>query len=162
MKVSFNKDCFKTVRVFNNKVVIVDLVGLLNNKSFTNLYNLPKSVGKYVSDNPYVDVTFTYEGYKLCAQGKAVLSSEDTFNPVLGERIAESRAKIKIYKYMLGFIRILMKEYTKILYGTYEGTGNCHTVVRPDFKGGLQDEYIKYQIFLLKEETHLKELIDKS
>ena len=83
----------------------------------------------------------------------------ETPNPVIGERIAEARAKIKVYKFMHTLCKKLMYHYYGILYGVPEGIGELHTKVISDHQGGLQEACNKYATLWLKESQHLGKLM---
>lgn len=97
IKVSSKEPSYKEVKRFNDKVTIVTLTGRMK---------LPKGLEHampykfmdwiFVHTNP--EINYEYGGnMTIRAKGKAVRSDKDKDNPILAERIAESKAKLKIY-----------------------------------------------------------------
>ena len=75
---------------------------------------------------------------------------------MLGERLAEARAKLKIYKFFYNLCDKLYEYYSKILFGPHgvvdSGEGSC---IGRDLK--------KYEDLYIKETHHIGELLkDKS
>lgn len=112
-KITFNN---KKVKRFNdNRVTIVTLSGTIR---------LPKNF-RYIinSEDPIFDCIDLSKNPKLewsqiTAVGKAIRSYDDTIdNPVLAERIAESRAKIKLYDFVMKLCERYYKYITILLVG---------------------------------------------
>ena len=160
MKVSFKGD-FKNVLVFQGKVTAVTLKGTCETPFWFN--HVPKDIWEWVMWHPSVDVSETYSGQNsvlyITVTGKAKCHTGETPNPVIGERIAEARAKIRVYKFMHTLCKKLMYHYYGILYGVPGGTGELHTKVISDHQGGLQEACNKYATLWLKESQHLGKLM---
>ena len=91
---------------------------------------------------------------KYIATGVARCNSEDIFNEIKGKRIAESRAKIKMFSKILDFINNELGKETFLVY-TFEERKYYFTKVIPQ----MSFEYLKYYKCLKKEKRHLKKLI---
>lgn len=159
IKVSFKKSSYKKVERFNDKVTIVTLTGIMHLPE--NLESvMPKGFMNWLYN--HTNPTIVYTGYKgnmtITAKGKAIRSDKDKDNPVLAERIAESKAKLKIYSFIHSFISKYILEYNKLMTGKndlmmHEGE------VTDDSLFGMAD---KYQYFITTEKEHLESLISQS
>lgn len=89
--------------------------------------------------------------FHLKVSGHALCHKDDTFDYVLGERIAEARAKYKMYRFFYTLIAKLRTYYSNILFGN-DDTIVMHT-------GGLMKDLIKYEDLVAKEAEYLKELL---
>ena len=111
-KVSF-KDDFMNVSTFRKKVTVVTLKGTCALPSWFD--HIPYEISNWMWSHPSVDVHDTWLNGKqnlfIETTGKAICADNDTFNNKLGKRIAESRAKYRIYKFMHNMCEILMKCY---------------------------------------------------
>ena len=163
LKVSF-KDNFKKVETFNNKATVVTLTG----KCITSFWfsNVPNKIWNWIMRHPSVEIGETYSNHNLVmiikASGKSVCADGDTFDAKMGERIAESRAKIKLYKFMHTLCKKLMYCYYGYIYGVPEGRGTCKTTTLSDYHGGLQDACRKYAELWVKESKHLGTLLNEN
>lgn len=159
LKVSFKDDCMK-VQTFNNKATVVTIVGelIIPNKL---LYVLPPEIHKWINDHPAVDAT-SYALTNLKVSGKSVCSDEDTFNAETGKRIAESRAKIRLYKFMHTLCTKILLNFYGLMYGVPEGASAIHTAVISDSHGGLREECKKYATLWVKESQHLGKLLEEA
>ncbi len=152
LKTSFIND-FKKVETYNNRCTVVTLKGLINIPD--DVWEIiPESIKSWFWNLPDIDILGDRKGLIITTVGKFVSAEEDTFDALLGERIAESRAKIKIYKFMCAFVQKMMEFYANLLYGKLIDTGTAHTVTSSQYKGGLADVYEKYRAFLIKECKH--------
>ena len=119
LKVSF-KDDFKKVETFNDKVTIVTLTGKILCPNFVSDY-LPTKVWEWINHHPSVEVSesFMQSGlyYIIKVSGKSVCANDDIFDIKIGERIAECRAKIRIYKFMQALTKMLYEYYHGIVFG---------------------------------------------
>ena len=157
-KVSFKENA-KKVQVFNNKDTVVTLIGKMDFP--TKILNLtPQHILRWMWDHPSVDVSWG-EPMKVEVSGKSICSDIDVFNPVLGERIAESRAKIKLYKFLHNLCEMLMNHYYDIMYGNAEiGTiRESHTEAPKDC---LYLTCQKYRELWIKESRHLGKLLEEA
>ena len=152
-KVSFTDD-FKKVERFNNKVTKVTLSGVIRNIYDEELI-IPPSISNWMADNMgrvinIIEVT-----------GTAVRNDKDKDDPVLGERLAEARAKLKIYKLMKTFCNKMLKYYKFKLYGT---KANNEIIVKTgpeelSYNDSLLKAYMKYDKLVNVENNHIKQLL---
>ena len=153
LKVSF-KDDYKDVVVFQDKVTVVTLTG----KLVMELEHIPHHIWTWALEHPSVDVSVTYhdghECWILKASGKAKCHKDDTPNPKLGERIAESRAKIRIYKFMRTLCLKLHDSYSTLLTGT-DAAAFDYNINLPS----INQSYSKYCGLLSREKSHLIDLL---
>lgn len=152
-KVSFTDD-FKKVERFNNKVTKVTLSGVIRNIYGEELI-IPPSISNWMADNMgrvinIIEVT-----------GTAVRNNEDKDDPALGERLAEARAKLKIYKLMKTFCNKMLKYYKLKLYGI---KANNKVIINIDpeelsCNDSLLKAYMKYDKLVNVENNHIKQLL---
>ena len=163
LKVSF-KDDFKKVETFNDKATVVTLTGKILCPNFMSDC-LPAKVWEWINHHPSVEVSesFTQSGlyYIIKVSGKSVCAKDDTFDPKIGERIAESRAKIRLYKFMHTLCKKLTYCYYGYIYGVSKDIGTYKTTTLYDYPGCLQDAYRKYDKLLDKESRHLGILLNE-
>lgn len=152
LKVSFKDDCMK-VQTFNNKATVVTIVGelIIPNKL---LYVLPPEINKWINDHPAVKASYALTNIEV--SGKSVCSDEDTFNAETGKRIAESRAKIKLYKFMYRLIDQFCDYYSKLFLG-YVGF-----LPTSDTSNSIYAELHKYEALWIKESQHLGKLLEEA
>ena len=150
-KVSFKND-FKKVERFNNKVTKVTLKGTIKNFYALNDLDIPQPVYDWMRDNYCIDFG------TLEVLGIAVRSDNDKDDPVLGERLAEARAKLKIYKFMRTFCHKMLEYYTLKLYGTKASNNTIVIKVNPE-KDSLFKAYMKYDKLVNVENNHIKQLL---
>jgi hypothetical protein len=159
-KVSFIGD-FKDVQVFNAKATVVTLTGRFDMPEWWN--NIPDEVYDWVDTHPSVNVNESWGTGEviLDVQGKAVCHEDDTFNAIIGERIAESKAKFRIYKFMHNMCEMLMKHYYGVMYGNaeFDIIKESHT---EEPKDCLFLTCIRYRELMIKESHHLGELLKEA
>lgn len=151
-KVSFTDD-FKKVERFNNKVTKVTLKGTIKNTYGLDDLSIPQPIYDWMI-NSWGD-TDTIE-----VSGIAIRSDKDKDDPVLGERLAEARAKLKIYKLMKTFCYKMLEYYAQKLYGIK--TNNTITVrasEQESYDDSLLKAYKKYDRLVDVENTHIKQLL---
>lgn len=148
-KVSFTDD-FKKVERFNNKVTKVTLEGFINDVYDEN--SIPTPIFAWMVDNIGQHVSI------IKMTGTAVRNDKDKDDPVLGERLAEARAKLKIYKFMRTFCHKMLEYYTLKLYGTKASNNTIVIKVNPE-KDSLFKAYMKYDRLIDVENTHIKQLL---
>lgn len=116
--------------------------------------NMPKEIFDWISKQHNIElyennVTRTLTIY---SEGTAKCKDGDKFNVLLGERIAESKAKIHIYEFFYKLCRKLYDYCSFILFGTSEvlakGKGGC-----------LERTLYKYERLYKAELKHKEELI---
>lgn len=154
-KVSF-KDDFKKVERFNNKVTKVTLKGSINDLYAPKGLDVPLSIIHWMI-NSWGDTD------TIKVSGIAVRNYKDKDDPVLGERLAEARAKLKIYKFMKTFCYKMLKYYALKLYGI-NTKNNINTITvraidQESYDDSLQKAYKKYSRLVDVENTHIKQLL---
>lgn len=130
-------------QVFNNTVTEVTFYGTLING--TGIY-MPSAIREFIDTYKGVNYICSGDDYIIVATGISKRNKDDIYNSTIGYRIAESRAKIKLYKFMYN----LSKKFLKVISLMVSG----HSIY-----GGIPDDVIKYKGFLNKEEKHLNDLI---
>ena len=153
-KVSFTDD-FKKVERFSNKVTKVTLKGTIKNIYDLDDLNIPLPIYDWMKDNNFKDLD------TLEVSGIAVRSDNDKDDPVLGERLAEARAKLKIYKLMKTFCNKMLKYYKLKLYGI---KANNEIIVKTgpeelSCNDSLLKAYMKYDKLVDVENNHIKQLL---
>jgi hypothetical protein len=149
-KVSFKKDC-KKVQTFNDRATIVTIVGIMDypNELWT---CTPTSITDWLWHHPSIDVrVYGGNGLRLEFSGKSVCSAEDTFNPIIGERIAESRAKIRLYKFVHTLLHKLYVYYFDIIFGDRYALCDIGELADYNKPGGILEEMDKYKSLLDRE-----------
>lgn len=157
-KVSF-KEGSKKVQTFNNKATIVTLTGRITLPKW--FCFLPNDIATWVTHHPTVefDCIYALEEAVISVSGKSVCSDNDTYNHLLGERIAESRAKLRLYKFMYTLCQKLMWHYYNILYGQSFEKGAHTATLNSIPRGGLKGVVDKYGALWVKEHNHLNQLL---
>lgn len=154
-KVSFSDD-FKKVERFNNKVTKVTLEGEINNVFGESRLSIPLDITNWMVDN---NGGVTLDCIKV--YGVSVRNNKDKDNLVLGERVAEARAKLKIYKFMKTFCYKMLQYYALMVYGVKtKGTVTISANNVDKYNGNsLADTYKKYSHLIEVENTHIKQLL---
>lgn len=156
-KTSFKED-FKKTEVFNGRATIVTLKGIIRfPKHFID--TIPLSIMDWAYGHPVVEYHDSIDTAYIIVKGKSVCREGDTFDPVLGERIAESRAKIRIYRFMQVFTEKLCTYYFALIYGKHEKVHNFFAL------NGNTSLYLankKYKNLLQHEMHHLTELLQQT
>lgn len=156
LKVSF-KENFRKVQVFNSRATVVTLTGEVLKPGFMD--HVPKEIDDWMTFHPSVEVYehYTDKGWMLQikVKGKSLCSEGDSFDAILGERIAESRAKIKFYKFMRTLVSKIADYYLDLLAGkgSHGGFDSDGT--------GLVDIKNIYEFLLNKEDYHLCKLLEE-
>lgn len=160
LKVSFKTSNPRTVQRYNDKVTIVTLVGFMKIPNFLWEY-LPSSIFQWLNtlDNPEVHINVSSNGFTIVSKGKAIRADEDEDNPILAKRIAEGRAKAKIYSFVLEFACKLCLMYAKLITGKEEMLPEGD-IVAPE--GSLYEIVDRYHELLYREQTHIKQLISQA
>jgi hypothetical protein len=159
LKVSFD-DNSKKVQVFNGRATVVTLSGKL--KVPNKLWQIiPIEATNWIWQCPSVDASWgdgsvDFSVFNIKVTGKSVCSEEDTFNPKLGERIAESRAKVKLYKFMYKLCDILTHTYNEILFGPYIPLRKSYN------SSSVLEDLNFYRGLWAKESHHLGELLQQA
>lgn len=160
-KVSFKGD-FKKVQTFNNRATIVTMTGQMSipNEMWS---VFPDKVANWMWQHPSVDASWgkctkENEVIRLEFSGKSVCAEEDTFDLVVGERIAEARAKIKLYEFMANLTNKIGNYYVKLVYGNSQLSG----LTIDNNNGGVQLAHFKYAKLFLMEHRHLDKLLEEA
>lgn len=155
-KVSFKDPMYKKVQKFNDRATVVTLKGDLKIPMEV-MYSMPKEVCDWMTkkSNPKVKVYHWQGIISVTVTGKAIRSEKDKDDPVLAERIAECRAKLKLYEFIYTLLMNYAEYYATLLKGkewAFENTPvndtNCIAYV-----------YNKYTRLYLNEKKHLAELL---
>lgn len=155
-KVSFRDPKYKKVQKFNDRVTVVTLKGdLIIPMEVMN--SMPKKMWDWMTDkiNPRVKVYHWQGIINVIVTGKAVRSKEDKDDSVMAERIAECRAKIKLYKFIYTLLMNYTEYYATLLKGkewSFENTPVTDT-------NSIAYIYNKYTRLYLNEKKHLEELL---
>lgn len=116
--------------------------------------NIPDEIEDWIANTNLVSGELRFEEgvFNLKVNGHAVCHEEDKFDYVFGERLAEARAKLKIYKFFYTLDKKLLEYYHRLLYG---GSNSVHG----KDNSCLAADYIKYQSLCLKEAYHIGKLL---
>ena len=157
LKVSF-KDDFKKVQTFNEKATVFNLTGTV--KIPNELFRLiPLDLDEWIFHHPAVEVVDSViRGWTLKASGTSKCSEGDVFDAVTGERIAEARAKLKIYRFMYTLCSKLLRYYFGMMYGNAEVDRVIESHSEPP-KDCIWMSYKKYKNLMIKESHHLGQLL---
>lgn len=158
LKVSF-KGGFKKVQRFNERATVVTLTGEVLIPSWE---MFPNKIQRWMFDEQNtVDVEDTISRLNIKAVGKSVKAEEDTDNPVLAERIAEARAKLKIYKFMYKLCEKMLRHSFTTMYGNAESSGVTESHSYPP-KDCVWLASKKYMGLMIKESRHLGQLLEEA
>lgn len=149
IKLSFkNEKDGKVVENHNNKVVKVTMEACL--KGIDYWEDVPSDICKKVSAH---SAFYGVPGLNLVmmAQGKAKCSDKDVFDLEKGTRIAEARAKIKLFRFSLWVLGMLIDHYEAMLGGKYAMTEGTR---------GFLEAHANFSILLGHEKEHLKKLME--
>lgn len=162
LKLSFDKKKLGKepieTQVFNNTVTKVTITGILIDGIGI---DIPEDVGDFIKD--YTGIAFSdlgddfaliATGITITATGISKRNKEDAYDKVLGYRIAESKAKIKLYKFMLN----VCKKYSDTLEKCLFGYIDRFYTLRSNLPDGIIGDINKYSKLLKTEEQHLKTL----
>ena len=153
-KTSFKGD-FKETEVFNGRATIVTLKGIIRfPKHFID--TIPQSIMDRAYSHPVVEYHDSIDTAYIIVKGKSVCREGDTFDSVIGERIAESRAKIRLYKFMYTLINKLIDYYVGILVGAHNKVDVHHSSLT-----SLLDANHKYTMLWKTETAHLNKLLEE-
>lgn len=164
-KVSFKND-FKKVQVFNDKCTVVTLVGHMHIP--TKVWSVfPDTIANWMWQHPSINASWSKclspydEVIRLEFSGKSVCAEDDLFDARAGERIAETRAKIKLYKFVHNLCEMLMQHYYGIMYGNaeFDILSESHTEAPKDC---LYLTCKKYRELWIKESHHLGKLLEQA
>ena len=163
-KVSFDKDS-KKVQTFNNRATVVTITGEMSFSS--EVWDIfPNKIANWMWQHPTIDAfwgncTKGTEVINLKVSAKSVCAEGDTFEENIGKRIAESKAKVKLYKFVHNLCEMLMKYYYGIMYGNaeFDIIRESHT---EEPKDCLYLTCKKYRELWIKESYHLGKLLTEA
>ena len=163
-KVSFKNNAIE-IETFNSCATIVTLTGEMAIPP--NVWDaFPDKITNWMWHHPSIDAswgkcTVDKEVIRLEVTGKSVCAKGDIFDAETGKRIAESRAKIKLYKFVHNLCEKIMKYYYSIMYGNAE-----FDIIRESHIEAPQDcLYLtcqKYRELWIKECHHLGKLLEEA
>ena len=152
-KVSFKdkpKEASKVV-IKEGKTTTVILKGVINLPPF--FYEVPKAVSDWISEQTKVELyeDMSNNTLTIYSTGRSLCHDEDKFDSVLGERLAEARAKYNIYKFFYNLDNRLCNYYSSILHGyPYD--------IKLEDKGLLSNRH-KYEALCIREAHHIGQLL---
>lgn len=155
MRINKLKCTFKDKKVqhINDKVTIVTLKGYVP-ISPELMRIIPLKVHQWMDSLSSVDVSDSCFGLYISTKGKAVRAEEDENNPVLAERVAEARAKMRIYSFLERLCGNICSYYKQLLdIGCYSKKGRI--VPNTD----LKTLYFHYGTLKDREKRHINELL---
>lgn len=154
-KVSFKeteKNPSRVVNKYGRKTIVV-LKGTVRLPEFWK--HVPDEITDWISCQESVEI---YENIAentlvIFSEGCSKCRADDKYDSVLGERIAEARAKYRIYSFFYKLISRLCDYYNTLLFGkvavTDSGSGNC-----------LMQDAVKYDEMCRKEMSHIAGLLN--
>ena len=160
-KVSFKENPqfpVKKVQRFNDdRVTVVTLKGVAELPVFLQYY-IPRKVFDWTDTLKNVDVEFTMKRMFITVTGKSICSKEDKVDKILGERIAEARAKLHLYKFMMHFLDKVWSYFMEQLCGT--ASIKCTEYKKDVNKEHLSEAMNKYWRLYKDEDKHLNILLE--
>lgn len=138
--------------VKKGRTTIVTLKGVVQLPKFW--ANIPQEIFDWVYWQNKVELYEHMAEGKLYifSEGEAKCHEEDKYDSLLGERLAEARAKYCIYKFFFDFTDKLYNYYNQILFGedgvVDSGKGSC-----------LAQDVKKYEGLCIREAHHIGELL---
>lgn len=158
LKVSF-KGNFKRVKRLCDNIIQVSLSGTMH---IPEDLIIADSVYSYIGwkkrFGPCLRVYYDDRSKEVLIEvkGEAKRHPDDEDNVVIGERIAEARAKIKLYKFMYHLCEALANHYNRILNG-------FDIPLRKTYSSdSILEKRSFYQSLWIKESQHLGKLLEES
>lgn len=102
---------------------------------------IPDSILKWLAEYKGVKTVVYENGISVAAWGETKCDDRDTFDPVKGSHIAESKAKAKLYRFM--------KNFSYEMYSYYDSIANY-----------FDEAQVKYDHCLDHEEAHTAFLVE--
>lgn len=159
-KVSFKENPqfpVKKVQRFNyDRVTVVTLKGVAELPVFLQCF-IPHKVFDWTDTLKNVDVEFTMKRMFITVTGKSICSKEDKIDKILGERIAEARAKLYLYKFMAHFLDKVWSYFIEQLCGT--ASIRCTAYKKDVNEEHLSEALNKYWRLYKDEDKHLNILL---
>lgn len=153
-KVSFKEagnDYFKGVSKMG-RITTVILKGVVKLPPF--FHNIPKEIDEWMRSSKKVELYENVANNTLIvfSTGVAKCREDDKYDSLLGERLAEARAKYCIYKFFYDLTFKLYEYYDRILFGDKgvvdSGSGSC-----------IASDMRKYEGLCIRESHHIGELL---
>lgn len=151
------------VQRFNNRCTVVTISGTITLSFDSWCGAVPISIIDWARNNSSVHIPELWgDAMEIIVQGKSVTAAGDTFYPVLGARIAESRAKVKLYKFLYTLSNKMFNHFATLAFGCPpEPTDlNQETYSKADCQyGGLEGTRNWYWQLYQEEQRHLTNLL---
>lgn len=144
------------VKSYNDKVTFVTLNGCLDIP-----VPIPTIVDNWIKDYlknskiTFEHIKYTGDKYIIGTTGTSKCSDKDNYDSILGERIAESRAKIALYRFM----EMLCKKMYVFYKGIIDGKSDIMLTVANEHDC-LYNSCLKYGMLHDREKQHLKDLMN--
>lgn len=161
IKISFKDSKFHEPKVVTRigKTMRVTLDGVLLWELWS---DIPFSIKAWAHTRRGINI-FTSEGTTyIMVSGSAACHKEDKFDYVVGERLAEARAKIKLYSFIVELLQKVSSYYLKLIFGyeivsTIAPIGPC---IAKDIEryAGLRKHEVEHLEALIKEIKENKEI----
>lgn len=157
LKLSFDKKKLGSTppiqtQIFNDTITKVTLTGFM---TWNTRLSIPEIL-EFLHSYNGIGVDYTASGYIISTTGVSKKHEDDTFDDVLGYRIAESKAKLKLYKFMKNLTDTIITCLMSYCYGVHEV---MDIVGRRNSKTSVYDDNLKYIKLYDKEEEHLNKLL---
>lgn len=142
-----SKAVYKAGRITN-----VILKGVVQLPNFWHL--MPPDICEWIATRTKVELYEDMSNNTLIihSEGIAKCKEGDKYDSILGERLAEARAKYCIYKFCYGLCSKLCDYYNCILFGPVG-------VAESGSDGGLSRDLKKYEGLCIRESHHIGELL---
>lgn len=153
-KVSFKETENSPSKVVYKAGRITDVIlkGTVELPDFWHL--LPPDICEWVATRTKVEIYENVSNNTLIihSEGRSRCRSDDKYDVLLGERLAEARAKYCIYKFFYNLTSKLFDYYNEIMFGSQgvvcNGNGSC-----------LAQDVKKYETLCIRESHHIGELL---
>lgn len=152
IKLSFKGEDSKKVEHFNNKVTTVTVKAVIIGLNTYDV-NYSNEIWNWTVFHPVITTGFKSGMMTIQAEGKAKCSEEDEFDPVKGERIAEARAKLRLYRFMSTLLYKLTEFHSIKAFGR---DSNILVQDETGFHAGAK----KFEELVGSERKHLNKLLD--
>lgn len=138
----------------NNRVTLAVLKGFIPMRQEL-LRIIPSEVADWAESLSSIEVNEGCFGYHVKAVGKAVRAENDPDNPAFGERLAEARAKCRIYSFISKFCNRLLYYYNDILHlFPYSRNGDTYDSC------GVVGNIRYYHALQQRETEHISNILD--
>lgn len=159
-KVSFKENPHfpvKKVQRFNDdRVTIVILKGVVKLPVFLQ-YFIPPKIFDWIDTLKNIDVEFTMSRMYITVTGKSICAKEDKVNKILGERIAEARAKLRLYSFIKNFTILIIRYFVTTLFGA-----DNIPIIGVHSEDTMFGAYREYARLYKDEQKHLDILLGKT